>query len=85
MPVISVEIRLGCIFGLTPPPNLGRVLHNSCLEIQSQIQSVLAIIVQLNKNAAHFEIYIQPSRISTEISMPVFPKELGVSHVPETK
>ena len=54
-PVISVEIRLGWIFGLTPPPNLGSVLHNSCLEIQSQIQSVLAIIVQLDKNAARFE------------------------------
>ena len=53
--VVSVEIRLGWIFGLTPPPNLGTVLHKSCLEIQSQIQSVLAIIVQLDKNAARFK------------------------------
>ena len=53
--LISVEIRLGWIFGLTPPPNLGTPIHKSCLEIQSQIQSVLAIIVQLDKNAARFE------------------------------
>ena len=53
--LISVEIRLGWIFGLTPPPNLGTPIHNSCLAIQSQIQSVLAVIVQLDKNAARFE------------------------------
>ena len=53
--LISVEIQLGWIFGLTPPLNLGTPIHNSCLEIQSQIQSVLAIIVQLDKNATRFE------------------------------
>ena len=52
--VISAEIRLRLIFG-----HRYTVLNNSCLEIQSHLQQVLAVIVYLVNNDVSLPSLIQ--------------------------